>query len=368
MSTVVIERSATTGKAMSRFGRGRKQLILAGLAIAITLGGIGYGRYWWETGRFIESTDDAYAGGNVTAVSPHVAGFVAEILVADNQQVRAGQLLIRLDARDYQAALAHAQAVAEERHAALAGLEAKYALQQAKIRQAEADLSAKAARATFATEDAIRYRNLAATGYGTRQNAERTSSADQEARAVIKSSEAGLAAARQQLAVFDADIAAARAALTQAEADLETAQLNITYTEIRSSIDGYIGNRAAQVGAYVATGAYLVSVIPAHGLWVDANFKEDQLAHMTPGQPATVVADVLPGKTFHGHVESLAPGTGAVFSVIPPENATGNFTKIVQRVPVRIALDEGDARLGALRPGLSTTVSVDTRHATPAGE
>jgi len=130
---------------------------------------------------------------------------------------------------------------------------------------------------------------------------------------------------------------------------------------IRSSIDGYIGNRAAQVGAYVASGAYLVSVIPAHGLWVDANFKEDQLARMRPGQPATIIADVLPGKTFHGHVESLAPGTGAIFSVIPPENATGNFTKIVQRVPVRIALDDADARLGELRPGLSTTVSVDTK-------
>ena len=188
-----------------------------------------------------------------------------------------------------------------------------------------------------------------------------TSSADQEAQAVIKASEASLAASRQQLTVLDADIAAARASLAQAEADLETAQLNLTYTEIRSSIDGYIGNRAAQVGAYVASGAYLLSVIPAHGLWVDANFKEDQLARMRPGQQATVVADVLPGKTFHGHVESLAPGTGAIFSVIPPENATGNFTKIVQRVPVRIALDDADARLGELRPGLSTTVSVDTK-------
>ncbi len=360
-STIAIERSATAGEITSRARVGRKQLALAGLAVAIALGGIGYGRYWWETGRFIESTDDAYAGGNVTAVSPHVAGFVAEILVGDNRNVRAGQLLIRLDARDYRAALAHAQAVAAERQAALAGLEAKYTLQRAMIRQAEADLNAKAARATFATEDAVRYRDLASTGYGTRQNAERTSSADQEAQAVIKASEASLAASRQQLAVLDADIAAARASLAQAEADLETARLNLTYTEIRSSIDGYIGNRAAQVGAYVASGAYLVSVIPAHGLWVDANFKEDQLARMRPGQPATIIADVLPGKTFHGHVESLAPGTGAIFSIIPPENATGNFTKIVQRVPVRIALDDADARLGELRPGLSTTVSVDTK-------
>jgi len=163
--------------------------------------------------------------------------------------------------------------------------------------------------------------------------------ADDEARSATKAAEAGLAAARQQLSVLSADIAGARADVAQAKADLETARLNLGYTEICSPIDGYVGNRAAQVGAYVANGAYLLSVIPAHGLWVDANFKEDQLADMRPGQPVTIVADVLPGRNFHGHVESLAPGTGAVFSVIPPENATGNFTKIVQRVPVRIALD-----------------------------
>ena len=367
MSTIAIDRSATAGKA-TRLRFGRKQLALAGLALALTLGGIGYGRYWWETGRFIESTDDAYAGGNVTAVSPHVAGFVAEILVGDNERVQAGQLLVRLDARDYQAALDHAQAMAEERQAALTGLEAKSALQQTMIRQAEADLAAKTAHATFAVADAVRYRNLALTGYGTRQNAERTSAVDDEAKAGIKASEAGLAAARQQLAVLDADIAASRAGVAQAKADLETARLNLGYTEIRSPIDGYIGNRAARVGAYVASGAYLLSVIPARGLWVDANFKEDQLARMRPGQPATVIADVLPGKTFHGHVASLAPGAGAIFSVIPPENATGNFTKIVQRVPVRIELDDADAQLGELRPGLSTTVSVDTRPVAQAGE
>ena len=199
------------------------------------------------------------------------------------------------------------------------------------------------------------------TPAGSRQNAERTQAAGAAARANSEAAADAVAAARQQLSVLNAAIAEARAGVAQAEADLETARLNLGYTEIRSPIDGYIGNRAAQVGAYVASGAYLLSVIPARGLWVDANFKEDQLRPMRPGQPATVFADVLPGKVFHGHVQSLAPGTGAIFSVIPPENATGNFTKIVQRVPVRIALDDGDATLGELRPGLSTTVSVDTR-------
>ena len=349
MDTVVIERVATSTPVKSRLQSGHKHLALAGLA----LGGVGFGRYWWTVGRFIENTDDAYAGCNVTAVSPHVAGFVAQILATDNQHVQAGQLLIRLDGRDFQAALAHAQAVAAKQQAALTGLEAKYVLQQAMVHQAEADLNAKSARATFAVADAVRYRQLASTTFGTRQNAERAAAVDEEAQSAIKSG--------QQLTVLEAGIAEARAGVAQANADLETARLNFGYTEIRAPIDGYVGNRAAQVGAYVANGAYLLSVIPAQGLWVDANFKEDQLGQMRPGQPATVVADVLPGKIFQGHVESLAPGTGAVLSVIPPENATGNFTKIVQRVPVRIALDDGDARLGELRPGLSTTVSVDTR-------
>src|SRR5215471_10692320 len=351
MTDMVLERVAapisTTRNRRLRFTR----LAPAALGFLIAIGGMKYGYDWWRVGRFIETTDDAYAGGDVTPVSPHVAGFISEVLVADNQRITSGQLLIRLDPRDFHAALDHARALADERQATLASLEAKYVLQQQMVAQAEADLAAKTAK----------------TGYGTQQSAERTLAADQEAQSTIKAAEAALAAARQQLLVLQADIAAARAAVTQARADLETAQLNLGYTEIRSPIDGYVGNRAGRVGAYVTSGAYLLSVIPAHGLWVEANFKEDQLAYMRPGQSATVVADVLPGKIFHGHVQSLAPGTGAVFSVIPPENATGNFTKIVQRVPVRIALDDGDARLDELRPGLSMTVSVDTRRAS-AGE
>jgi membrane fusion protein, multidrug efflux system len=370
MDTIVLDRSATVAPAKGRLHIGRKSRTLAVLALVLILGlaGIGYGRYWWNVGRYIETTDDAYAGGNVTAVSPHVGGFVAQILVGDNQHVQAGQLLIRLDDRDFRAALDRARAAADRQQAALAALDAKYALQQTMIGQAEADLAAKTAAAGFAGQDAVRYRDLATTNFGSRQNAERASAVDQEALSAARSAGAGLAAARQQLSVLSAEIAEARAAVAQAKADLDTARLNLGYTEIRSPIDGYVGNRAAQIGAYVTSGAYLLSLIPAQGLWVDANFKEDQLARMRPGQPVTVVADVLPGKVFHGRVESLSPGTGSIFSVIPPENATGNFTKIVQRVPVRVALEDGDARLGQLRPGLSVTVGVDTRPDAAAGE
>jgi membrane fusion protein (multidrug efflux system) len=334
---------------------------LAALGLLIAGGAAWYGWDWWQVGRFIETTDDAYVGGNVTTLSPHVAGFVAKILVGDNEFVHAGQLVIELDDRDYQASLAHAKAVVQNQAAALANLHAKYALQQSMIAQAEADLLAKEADAGYAREDATRYHALALTTFGTVQNDQKAFAADRKAEATVRAGTAGLDAARQQLAVIDTEITETKASLAQAQADLSTAQLDLGYTKIRSPIDGYVGDRAAQIGAYTTVGAALLSIIPAHGLWVDANFKEDQLAQMRPGEQANFVADVLPGRTFTGRVSSLAPATGAVFSVIPPENATGNFTKIVQRVPVRIAVDDGDGTLGMLRPGLSTTVSVDTR-------
>jgi membrane fusion protein, multidrug efflux system len=338
-----------------------KQLMLLGLACIATLGVSGYGYCWWTFDRFFQNTDDAYVGGDVTPISPHISGFISQILVVDNQRVKAGQPLIRLDDRDVRASADHAEAILKQRTATLTSLRAKYTLQRSTIEQAGADVDAKIAQADFAKVDAERYRSLAQTNDGSQQNAQRTSALDKQARAAVLSAQAVLAATKQQLDVLDAEIAEADAAVAQAEADLQTARLNLSYADIRSPIDGYVGNRAAQVGAYVTQGAYLLTIVPAHGLWVDANFKEDQLERMEPGQPATVVADTLPGHVFHGHIVSFAPATGAVFSVIPPENATGNFTKIVQRVPVRIALDDDDATLGRIRPGLSTIAAVDTR-------
>jgi membrane fusion protein (multidrug efflux system) len=339
---------------------GKRLALLAGLVVAAA-GAAWYGESWWTTGRFIQTTDDAYVGGNITTISPHVAGFVTAILVSDNQHVMPGQLLIQLDRRDYQANLDRAKAVLDARRATLANLQAQYTLQDAIIQQAAADRTAKAASASFARVDGARYAALAQTAAGSRQDAQRSQAADQEAQAALAASGAGLDAARIKQKVLAAQITEAQAGIDQAQSELRTAKLDIGYTEIRSPIEGYIGNRAAQTGAYVATGSYLLSVIPAHGLWVDANFKEDQLARMLPGQPASTIADVVPGETLQGRITSIAPGTGAVFSVIPPENATGNFTKIVQRVPVRIELDPKNPVLARLRPGLSVTVSVDTK-------
>ena len=287
-----------------------KRVALLGLACILVLATAGYGYYWWAVDRFFQSTDDAYVGGDVTPIAPHIAGFIAEIPVADNQLVHAGQLLVRLDDRDVRAAADHAEAVLAQRAATLASLRAKYDLQQSAIRQASADLDAKSAQADFAKVDAERYRTLAVSNYGSRQNAERTSALDQQARAAVASEQAALAAAKQQLSVLDADITGATAAVAQARADLETARLNLSYAEIRAPIDGYIANRAAQVGAYVAQGAHLLTISPAHGLWVDANFKENQLARMKPGQPATIVADTLPDHVFHGRLREPCPGDG----------------------------------------------------------
>ncbi len=340
-----------------------KRSLLALLAMVAIGGGAIYLRAWWLDGRFIESTDDAYVGGDVTAIAPHVPGFIAAVTVADNQHVAAGQLLITLDDRDMRAALERAQATKRQREAALDGLQARVQLQQTAISQAVAALDEKTAQAIFARGDAARYGSLANTAAVTRQEMERSLSLGDAAKAGVAASKAALEGARQQLVVLRAQIAEATAAVAQTAAEVRTAELDLGYTQIRSPVDGYVGNRAGRVGAYVAVGTYLMTIVPSHGLWVDANLKEDQLRRVKLGAAATVVADVAPDEPMHGHVLSLSPGTGATFSVIPPENATGNFTKIVQRVPVRILLDGEDAALGRLRPGLSVTVSVDTRTA-----
>jgi membrane fusion protein, multidrug efflux system len=341
--------------------RSRKGLALAGAALLAAAGGGWYGYDWWTVGRFIESTDDAYVGGDVTVIAPKVAGFIAEVAVSDNQQVHAGDLLVKLDDRDYRAALAKAVAAVAGQQASLANLEATRRLQQAMINEAQAELAATAAEVTRAKYDVDRYRALSQDQFASAQRFQQADADHRKALAADTKARAALEAAARQLEVIDTQKQQTQAALAGAIADRDTAQLNLGYTELRAPVDGSVGNRSARAGAYATVGAQLIALVPARGLWVDANFKENQLVRLGAGLPATVVADVLPGQVLHGHVASLAPATGAVFSVLPAENATGNFTKIVQRVPVRILL-EGDAgMLGRLRPGLSVTAAVDER-------
>jgi len=354
--------ASATGRRLSR-----RSLILALMVVAIGVGS-GWGWRWWTIGRFVESTDDAYVAGDITVIAPRVAGFVALVPVEDNQRVKAGDLLVRLDDRDYRARLKRAEAAAAMEQAMVANLEAKRALQEAEIGQARARIGATGAELARTAADAARYRKLFDRHAGSEQSFERADSDYKKALAADQVARAALLAAERQLAVIDTEKRQKLAALDQARADCDLALLDLGFTEIRAPVDGVVGNRGVRAGAYASPGTQLLSIVAADGLWIDANFKESQIAYMRPGQPVTIHADILPGKALTGLVESVAPATGARFSILPPENATGNFTKIVQRVPLRIRLDGDAARLGFLRPGLSVAVEVDLRDGGPMRE
>jgi membrane fusion protein, multidrug efflux system len=361
MSTTVLERAPHAATRTRRLSLRKAGLF--GAALLVGAAATWYGHNWWTVGRFIESTDDSYVGGDVTTMASKVSGYISEVLVTDNQFVKAGDLLIRLDDRDYRAAVARADAVVAGQQATLANLEATRRLQSAIIRQATAGIAAANAEIIRARDDQVRFETLSRTAAASIQAFQKADADYKQAIAGGEKANAILEAAQQQLAVIDTQKLQVRAALDAALADLATARLNLGYTELRAPFDGVIGNRSARAGAYTGVGTQLIAIVPASGLWVDANFKENQLARMHAGQEATIQADVLPDVTFKGHVASLAPATGAQFSVLPPENATGNFTKIVQRVPVRILLDGDASKLGRLRPGLSVVASVDLRDA-----
>jgi membrane fusion protein (multidrug efflux system) len=338
-----------------------RRILLAGAGLAALLAGATFGYRYWAVGQFIETTDDAYVGGNVTDLAPQVSGLIERVAVTDNQAVHAGDVLVKIDDRAFRIAVDKALAAVAAGQASLGNLAATRVLQAALIREAQAGVAAAQAQLVLARANQDRYARLAAAAAGSRQDAQTATAAFAQALADGDRANAALAAARAQLSVIDTETQQALAALAGAQADLAAARLNLGYTEIRAPVDGVIGNRVAHLGGYATAGAQLLSIVPAGGLWVDANFKEDQLARMQPGDRVTIAADVLPGDKIAGVVASLAPASGAVFSVLPAENATGNFTKIVQRVPVRILLDGSAADLGLLRPGLSVTAAVDTR-------
>ncbi len=346
---------------LGRLTRGQaKKAAFALAALAAAGGAADYGRYYWDTGRYLVSTDDAYVKADYTTVAPKVSGYIREVLVSDNQPVKAGQVLARIDDRDFRAALDQAQATVASAAAAIANLDAQVALQQALIARARSDVAAAEAGLEYARHDDARYRRLAGDGVASAQRAEQAATALREKSAELDRATAGLGAAQRKIEVLRSARAEAEAALARDRAAARQAELNLGYTTLVAPVDGTVGARSLRVGQYVQAGTQLMAVVPLYAVYVVANFKETQLADVRAGQPVEVSVDGFPAARLHGRVDSLAPASGLEFALLPPDNATGNFTKIVQRIPVKIVLD-GDALAGRLRPGMSVEPVIDTR-------
>ncbi|WP_408475975.1 HlyD family secretion protein [Paraburkholderia strydomiana] len=340
----------------------RRTVLIALGVVALIAGGIWLAR-WWTVGRFIESTDDAYLQADSVTVAPKVSGYVTEVYVADNQMVKPGDPLVHLDARQYQVALDQALATIDARKADIERAQADIKQQQSNIAQAQAQERVARVSAQHASDEVRRYAPLIATGAESSERmAELTSTRDQ-ANATLAANAAAVDAARSQIGSATAQLAQARAQLEAAEASAQQSRLDLENTMVRSALGGKVGDRTVRVGQYVQPGTRMLTVVPVRSTYLLANFKETQVGRMRVGQPVEMRVDALPGHTLHGVIDSFSPGTGSQFALLPPENATGNFTKIVQRVPVRIRIDTGAETRSVLLPGLSVTVDVDTRSA-----
>jgi membrane fusion protein (multidrug efflux system) len=332
----------------------------AALALALVLGVAAagdFGHYYLTTGRYLESTDDAYVKADSTIIAPKVSGYIAQVLVSDNEPVKAGQLLARIDDRDFRTALNQAKADVAASEAAVRNLDAQIELQGPLIQQQSADVDAAEANLKFAQEERSRYDDLMKSGSGTVQRAQQTDAALRAQTAQLQQSKSGLIAANKKIEVLSTERAQAVAQLDHARAVEEQAALNLSYTQITAPVEGTIGARSLRVGQYVQAGTQLMAVVPLDAVYVVANFKETQLTNVRSGQPVELKIDSFHSTTLKGHVDSLSPASGLEFALLPPDNATGNFTKIVQRVPVL----DGQNLKGLLRPGMSAVPTVDTK-------
>ncbi len=340
-----------------------RRLLLAGAGLLALAGAAYAGERYWTVWRFEVSTDDAYVQADTTTIAPKVSGYIGAVLVSDNQPVKAGQTLATIDDRDYRVALDEAKAGVAAAVAEVAGKRASLGAQQSAVAAARAAVEVDKADLTFAQQENARYASLAKTGYGSVQNAERASSRIAGAQAALARDAAAEQEAERRIDVLRADIAGAEAAQTRSRAVARQAELNLSYATIVSPIDGIVAARSLRVGQYVQAGTQLMAVVPTSAVYVVANYKETQLTDVHAGQPATFEVDSYPGQVFHGHVDSVAPASGQEFALLPPDNATGNFTKVVQRIPVKIVLDAARSPAAALRPGMSVYPTIETRGA-----
>ncbi|PDS44767.1 hemolysin D [Rhizobium anhuiense] len=354
---------APVAGASGKAGRGivKRAVLAAALLAGVAFAG-DFGYRYWTVGRFIESTDDAYVKADYTTVAPKVAGYIREVLVSDNDQVKAGQVLARIDDRDFQAALSQARADVKAAEAAITNIDAQIALQQSVIEQARATIDASQASLDFAVSDAARSARLITNGAGTQSRAEQTQSAREQAAAAVERDRAALVAAQNKVPVLQTQREQSAAQRDRAAAAAQQAELNLSYTDIVAAVDGTVGARSIRVGQYVTSGTQLMAVVPLHAVYVVANFKETQLTYISPGQPVEIKVDSFPDISIKGHVDSVSPASGLEFSLLPPDNATGNFTKIVQRIPVKIVIDD-EPLSGLLRSGMSVEPEIDTKAA-----
>jgi membrane fusion protein (multidrug efflux system) len=359
---------ASEQKAKASLRPSRQATRRAALALAVTLAVAGaayFGHYYLTTGRYLETTDDAYVKADSTIIAPKVSGYISEVLVVDNEPVMAGQPLARIDDRDFKTALDQAKADVTASEAAVRNLSAQIELQEPLIQQQAAEVDASEANLKFAQEERTRYDGLMKSGSGTVQRAQQTDAALRAQTAQLQRGKSGLIAANKKIEVLSTERAKAVAQLDHARAVEQQATLNLSYTQITAPVDGTVGARSLRVGQYVQAGTQLMAVVPLDAVYVVANFKETQLTRMRNGQPVELYVDSFQSTGLKGHVDSLAPASGLEFALLPPDNATGNFTKIVQRVPVKIVLDDRSLN-GLLRPGMSAVPTVNTKSAAVA--
>ncbi len=338
-------------------------LLVAGAAVAA----IAFGARWLLVGRFLESTNDAYLKADAMVVAPRVSGYVAEVLVPANQDLMPGQLLVRIEDDTYRAQVARAQADVDAAEADIRRLKAEIAHQQSILEQARAAAAVAEARAAYAGREADRYGKLSETGAVSHQQVDQTRTMSGQTGAELAEAQAAVTSADRAVDVLKAQVGQGESRREAANAALQSAKLDLVATELRSRIKGRVGDKTVSIGQFVVAGTRLMSVMPLQDVYLEANYKETQIGRLKVGQPVEIHVDALPDAVVPGKVESWSPGTGAQFALLPPENATGNFTKIVQRVPVRIRIEADPALKAALLPGLSVTATVDTRDRADGG-
>jgi membrane fusion protein, multidrug efflux system len=339
----------------------RSKALLVGASALAFASASYFGWQYWTVGRFEVSTGDAYVQADNTTIAPRVSGYMSAVLVGDNEPVKAGQTLARIDDRDFRVALEQAKADVAAAEAAVATKQASLDAQQSVIDAARAAVGVGQANLAFAEQEDKRYASLAATGYGSLQNAQQAASRIAASRAAVARDTAALETAVRQVDVLRAELAQARATRAHDLAVQNQAELNLSYTTIASPVDGIVAARMLRVGQYVQAGTQLLAIVPVAGAYIVANYKETQLADVRSGQKVEVVVDTFPGRALRGRVDSIAPASGQEFALLPPDNATGNFTKVVQRIPVKIVLDADGPPADALRPGMSVYPTIDTR-------